>query len=126
MLAAMQLQRLAELTHGTQPESCTFGTHHEVEGHRSSLVPAMVSVLLGMVCGQGQRKAATYKLDSNLLVVEKICAFENDAEGTLSNLFPNPVVHTHHVRRRRGHFERAGCCLTMENLVSLKGVGKAV
>jgi uncharacterized protein YjfI (DUF2170 family) len=38
-----------------------------------------------------------FKLDSDLLIVEKICAFENNAKRSLSNLFPHPIVYTDHV-----------------------------
>lgn len=41
---------------------------------------------------------ATYKLDGDLLVVEKVRALENHAKGTLPNLLSHPVVHPNNVR----------------------------
>jgi hypothetical protein len=39
----------------------------------------------------------TYKFDGNLLVVQKIGSFENDAERALSNLLSNAVVDADHI-----------------------------
>jgi hypothetical protein len=41
---------------------------------------------------------ATYEFDGDLLVVQEICAFENDTEGSLSNFLPNPVMNADDVR----------------------------
>lgn len=46
------------------------------------------------------RGKTTYKFDGNLLVVQQVGAFKDDTERTFTNLFANPVVDTHHVRRR--------------------------
>lgn len=39
-------------------------------------------------------RGSTYELDCHLLVVEEVRPFEDNAKRPLSNLFPNPVVHT--------------------------------
>jgi hypothetical protein len=45
----------------------------------------------------------TYKLDSNLLIIEQVGAFEQYAKGALANLLADAVVHAYDVGRRRGH-----------------------
>lgn len=37
---------------------------------------------------------ATYEFDSDLLIVQEICAFENDTKRSLSDLLSNPVMNT--------------------------------
>lgn len=49
----------------------------------------------------------TDKLDGDLLVVEEIGSFENDAKGALTNLLTDTVMDTYDIGRRRSH----GCAL---------------
>lgn len=39
----------------------------------------------------------TYKFDSHLLVVQEICALEDDTEGALADFLSYPIVDTHDV-----------------------------
>lgn len=39
----------------------------------------------------------TYKLDGDLLVVEEVCAFEDDAKGAFTDLLPDPIMHTDNI-----------------------------
>jgi hypothetical protein len=58
-----------------------------------------------LVCvGSSPRRGAgnaeveqTYKLDGDLLVVEQVCAFEQNAKGALSNLLADAIVHAYDV-----------------------------
>ena len=40
---------------------------------------------------------ATYEFDSDLLVIEEVCAFENDAKGALANLFAHAIMYANDV-----------------------------
>lgn len=42
--------------------------------------------------------AYTYKFNCNVLIVQQICSFEYNTERSLSDLFPDTVVHTDNVR----------------------------
>lgn len=42
---------------------------------------------------------ATHKLDGDLLVVQQVGALEDDTEGALADLLPDPVVDAHDVGR---------------------------
>jgi len=57
--------------------------------------------------GQRLPGIKTYKLDGNLLVVQEIGAFEDDAEGALSNLLADAIMHADHVGRGRHGLRRA-------------------
>jgi len=39
----------------------------------------------------------TYEFDGDLLVVEQVCALEDDAERTFTDLLADPVMHTNNV-----------------------------
>lgn len=45
----------------------------------------------------------TYKLDGDLLVVEQVCAFEDDTKRTLSYLLSHSVVHTDDIAAAARH-----------------------
>lgn len=45
----------------------------------------------------------TYKLDSHLLVVQKIRAFKDDTERSFPDLLPHSVVDAHYIRRGGRH-----------------------
>ena len=42
-------------------------------------------------------KKRTYKFDGDLLIVQQIRTFENNAKRTLSNFFPDPIVDTDNI-----------------------------
>jgi hypothetical protein len=47
----------------------------------------------------GENRSYTYKLDGDLLAVEKVHSFKDDAKRAFSNLLPYSIVHPHDVRR---------------------------
>ena len=44
-------------------------------------------------------KGQTHEFDGNLLVVEQVRPFKDDAERSLSDLLPHPIVHPDNVGR---------------------------
>lgn len=63
-------------------------------------------VYFNVLCGSIDAAAAatvTYKLDGDLLVVQQVGSFKDDAKGTLADLLPHTVVDAHNIRGRRGH-----------------------
>jgi len=45
-----------------------------------------------------QRKGQTYKLDRHLLVVQEVCALEDDTERALTDFLPYAIVDAHNIR----------------------------
>ena len=66
-------------------------THPVVVVRRFFSVPERVSTL------RTWKKRLPYKLDRDLLIVQKVCALEDDPEGPLSDLLANAVVHANNV-----------------------------
>jgi hypothetical protein len=52
-----------------------------------------------LVAQLGSVTLARLELDSNLLLVEQVGAFENDTKAALANLLPDAVVDAHNVGR---------------------------
>lgn len=48
---------------------------------------------------------SSYEFDSDLLIVEQIGPFENDAKRALSDLLADAIVDTHDIGRRRSHVD---------------------
>lgn len=49
------------------------------------------------------RGRSTYEFDSDLLVVQEVCALKNHTKGSFANFLAHAVVDTHHVGGRGGH-----------------------
>ncbi len=50
-----------------------------------------------------KEEKVTDEFDGDLLIVEEICPFEDNAERALTNLLTDTVVHAHNVGRGRSH-----------------------
>lgn len=63
----------------------------------------------------------TDEFDGDLLIVEEIGSFEDNAERALANLLTNTVVHTHNVGRGRSHDNILEANLEVELVGYLEG-----
>lgn len=80
------------MTYDTPPESCTFGTHLVTEAHHSFSVPSSIQH-----SDQFQNGEVADKFDGDLLIVEQIGAFEDDAKGALSDLLADAIVNANDI-----------------------------
>ena len=84
-------------TYGSPPVSCMFGIHLVIVVHRFFVVPGHRQLQFFHSFRE------TYKFDGDLLVVEQICALENDTKGPFSDLLAHSVMYTNNVRRGGCH-----------------------
>lgn len=66
---------------------------------RSVALPGFLHSNMSATFMNGLCEAGTYKLDSDLLAVQKVHTLKDDAKRALSDLLPYSVVHPHNVRR---------------------------
>ena len=69
-----------------------FGTHLAIEAHRSFWVPTSLQHTVGY-----QNWELTDKFDGDLLIIEQIGAFEDDAKGPLSDLLADAIVNANDI-----------------------------
>ena len=86
-------------TYDTPREFCKFGTRLGAVEHHSYAVPRVVSQGVEREMGLN-----TYKLYSDLLIIQEVRTLKYDSKGTFTNLFADPVMNPNYIRGRRRHW----------------------
>jgi hypothetical protein len=105
------LQHMGHCRRGWRP----WITGHTWAGKGKGELTATNEDLVGavLVAQLGSIALARLELDGDLLLVEQVGAFKNDAKAALANLLPDAVVDAHDVGRgaAAGHSARREACL---------------